>query len=359
MTWFVMLAASGVFVSVAPVSLHKINTVTGVPNFAAPWTYSLLMSFCGACMAMIITWREDPSDRRQRRIRLVWAVHAAIIAALWGTFLMADVSTERIYDLDTYYANTPWMREHIVLYLLAYLASTLVAVWMIWTWISEVSRRSLKTGLVCLMVGYAFGIGFDVAKLVAIGARWSGTNWDTLSVDIAPPFAILGASLVGLGFLIPVAVPFLETWPRDQVTYWVLSPLERRIRRTTPALTRARVRRWDPLDLRLLERRQRVLDGVIALAPSFDHSLYERAYQAASIRHKDTKARGLAGAIALRAALIDYSHGTSRAAGDQPPQIGPEITDHIVSISWALLHPRTVSSIRQKVTSVESVTAHA
>lgn len=358
-TWFVMLTASAVFLSVAPASLHKINQTTGVANIAAPWTYSWLMSFCGSCMTMIITWREDPSPRRTRRIRWVWAIHASIIAALWGTFLLADVPVERIYDIDTYYANTPFMREHIVFYLLAYLTSTLVAAWMIWTWISEVQGRWLKSGLVCLQLGYAFGIVFDVAKLVAIGARWAGTDWDTLSVKVAPPFALLGASLVGVGFLLPVVGPFAQTWPREQVSFWLLKPLERTIRQGTPSLTKARVSRWEPLDLRMMQRRQHILDGLIRLAPYYDHGLYQQIYKTAAAQHKERKARGIAGAITLRAALADFTGGKPRPTDGQPAQVGPEITNHLVAISWALLRPRTLDTIRHRMTSTESVTAHA
>ncbi|WP_326724726.1 hypothetical protein OHT59_40685 [Streptomyces sp. NBC_00243] len=357
-TWFVMLSASAVFVSVAPASLHKINTVTGVPNLAAPWTYSLLMSFCCSCMTMIITWREAPSPKRRRRIHWVWAVHAAIIVTLWGTFLLADLHTERIYDLDTYYANTPWMREHIVLYLLAYAVSTLVCAGLIWTWISEVQSRWLKAGLVFLQVGYAFGIVFAVAKLIAISARWAGTDWDFLSIKVAPPFALLGASLVGLGFLLPVCGPFLQTWPREQVTYWMLRPLERSIRKATPSLTKARVGRWAPLDLRLLQRRQHILDGLLRIAPYFDHSLYHQAYQATSAQRHEAKARGLAGAFAVRDALKACAEDTPRAAEDQPSRIGAEVTDHIVAISCNLRHPRRVDRIRQRLATTESVTAN-
>jgi hypothetical protein len=266
-TWLVLMWASAVFLSVAPASIHKINTVTGVPNIAAPWVYSLLTAFCGACLTMIITWREEPSPRRQSRVRLVWVTYTSIIVALWTTFLLADVPTERIYDLDTYYANTPWMREHILLYLLAYMVSTLVSAWMIWTWISKVRAKCLKAGLVFLQAGYAFGLVFDFTKLVAIGARWAGTDWDFLSVKVAPPFAILGATLVATGFILPVVGPFLQKWPREQATYWILVPLSRAIRGVAPSSAKARVGRFAPLDLRLMQRQQHIHDGLLRLAP--------------------------------------------------------------------------------------------
>jgi hypothetical protein len=358
-TWFVLLFASAVFVSVTPASLEKINAVTGVPNIAAPWTYTMLTAFCGACLTMIITWREEPSARRRRRIRWVWITYGTLILALWGTFLMADVPVVRIYDLDTYYANTPWMREHIVFYLLGYLTSTVVSAWMIWTWISKVHAPWLKAGLVCLQVGYALGLVFDGAKLTAICARWAGTNWDYLSVTVAPPFAILGGTLVATGFIVPVIGPFMQKWPRDQVTYWLLGPLTRAVRRVAPSAAKARVGRFAPLDLRLMQRQTRIDDGLLQLSPYFDHNLYRRAYDEAFARHSERKARGLAGAVALQAALDAYSAKTPTVGSDQPEMIGPEVTDHIELIALNLFRPRTVDRLRQRVTSTESAVAHA
>ncbi|CAM5320483.1 hypothetical protein SGRIM128S_01975 [Streptomyces griseomycini] len=91
---------------------------------------------------MIMRWREEPSHRRRRRMRRVYAIYAGVIAALWGTFLLAEAPVARIYDLDTYYATTPWMREHILLYLVAHMVSSLVAASML----VSGSRRSGTAG---------------------------------------------------------------------------------------------------------------------------------------------------------------------------------------------------------------------
>ncbi|MFJ5777070.1 MAB_1171c family putative transporter [Streptomyces sp. NPDC093094] len=357
-TWLVLLFASAVFLSVSPASIHRINTVTGVANFAAPWAYSLLTLFCAACLNMIITWREEPTAARRRRIRLVWAIYLAAVVGLWGTFLMADVPVERVYDLDTYYAGTPWMREHIVLYLLGYLVSTLVSAWMIWTWLDRVHARWLKAGLVFLQAGYAFGIGFDISKLLAVGARWAGRDWDFLSTRVAPPFALLGATLVATGFILPVLGPFLQTWPREQATYWLLGPLKNAIRRVTPSAAKARVSRFAPLDLRLVRRQQQIHDGLLRLAPFFDHALYERVYRVAAAEHGETTARGVAGVIALHGAMTAYTDGTPRAGGTHPPQIGREVTDHLTAIAGALYRRRLVESVRRRATT-ESLSSHA
>ncbi len=44
-------------------------------------------------------------------MRGVVSVYAGVIVALWVLFALADVPVERLRDLDTYYANTPFMRE--------------------------------------------------------------------------------------------------------------------------------------------------------------------------------------------------------------------------------------------------------
>jgi hypothetical protein len=353
-TWVVLLWALCVFVSVTPTTIHKINTVTGVPNIAAPWSYSLLTGFSGACLAMIITWRDEPSPRRRRRVRAVWMIHAGTITALWVTFLLADVPEERIYDLDTYYATTPWMREHILLYLLEFLISTLVAASMIRSWIPQVSARWLRAGLRFLQTGYAFGVLYAVAKLTAMGARWAGTDWDGLSTYAAPPCAIFGATLMAIGFLLPVVGPFLQKWPREQLAHWRLRPLARVIDDVVPATARARVSRFAPLDLRLLQRQQHIHDGLLRLAPHFDHDLHRLAYRAASAEYDDEKARGLAGAVALQAALDSYSKGTRRETSGQPSHIGSDVTDHLEAISLGLTRPRILADIRRRTPTAEA-----
>jgi hypothetical protein len=358
-TTLLLLLASAVFLSVAPASIHKINIVTGVSNIAAPWVYSLLTAFCGSCLTMVITWREAPSAKRRQRIRRIWLIYSAIIVALWITFLLADVPSERIYDLDTFYASEPWMREHILLYLSAHMVSAVVAAYMIWKWIPEVRSAWLKTGLVFLQAGYAFGLVFDIAKLVAVSAHWAGSNLDWLSTKVAPPFAILDASLVGIGFILPQAGPFLQKWTRDQATYWTLRPLWRAIRTLAPSSARARVGRLAPLDLRLMQRQQRIHDGLLRLAPCLDPELHRRAYEEArAAGHGEDRARGLAGALAVRAALEVFRTHTPRDDSGEPVRLSSGLDD-IEAISRALHRPRTIDTIRQRVSRTESVNTDA
>lgn len=354
LTW-----ATAVLVVITPVNIERLNVLTGIPNIAAPWAYSFLTAFCATGLTMIMRWREEPSERRRRRLRRIYWLYAGIIAVLWLTFVLADVPTPRIYDLDTYYAGTPWMREHILLYIAAHMVSSLVAVSMLWKWFPEVADRWLKAGVVFLQLGFASGLVFDVAKTAAIGARWSGQNWDVLSTQAAPPFALMEAALVALGFIVPQAGPFLQKWIRDQREYRRLGPLWRALRVLTPAAATARFGPWTPLDLRLMQRQQRVHDALRVLGPYFDPALHQRAREAAQAGHGAPNADGIAGAIAISAAISTYQQDGPPTAHPQEPQGGAVVSDRIEAIASALHHPHILEDVRRRMATTGSANNHA
>ncbi|MFF9819281.1 MAB_1171c family putative transporter [Streptomyces sp. NPDC014006] len=357
-TTLLLFWATSALVVIIPVNIERLNELTGVPNIAAPWAYSFLTASCATGLTMIMRWREEPSARRRRRIRRIYWMYAGIIAALWVTFLLADTPQERIYDLDTYYASTPWMREHILLYLVAHVASCLTAVYMLWKWFHEVENRWLKSGVVLLQVGFASGLVFDAAKLTAITARWCGTDWDWLSTKAAPPFALTEAVLVAVGFIIPQAGPAMKRLARDQREYLRLRPLHRALRVLEPAAAATRFGLWVPLDLRLLQRQQRIHDALRLLTPYLDTELYDKASAKAGNTHPDAKARAIAGAIAIRDAIASYHTGRT-PRNHQPPQISTHITEDLSAISTALHRTNTLDRIRQRVTTTESSNTHA
>nr|WP_252980784.1 MAB_1171c family putative transporter [Streptomyces chartreusis] len=311
-TTVLLTCATMVLVVITPVNIERLNQWTGVANMASPWAYSFLTTFCATALTMIMRWREEPSPRRQRRIRLIYWIYAGIVAALWLTFLIAHVPEPRIYDLDTYYASTPWMREHILLYLLAHGVSVIVATAMLWRWYPEVTNPWLRTGVVCLILGFASGVIFDVFKLLAIGARWMGTDWDGLSTFVAPPFALMEAILVAFGFIVPQAGPSLHKWFRDQHEYRRLRPLWREVNSLPASAATARFGLWVPLELRLVQRRQRIHDALRILTPYLDTGLYQRAQAAADNGLSDAETVGLAGAVSIRAAV--QAHGSGNPA---------------------------------------------
>ncbi len=246
-----LLLACAVFVFVMPPVITWTNRVTGVPNFSAPWVYSLLTAFSGAGLLLIVTWRNglsDRSDATRRARRWVISVYAGVIVALWVLFALADAPVERVRDLDTYYADTPFMREMIVLYLLGHTVAVLITGRLIWNWVRADGLHGwLRWGLTFLGAGYALNLGFDLAKLTAVAARWTGHDLDTLSTDIAPCAACLGAILIAVGFILPHTGQYLHGRLRVRLAHHQLRPLyvlmrsvRRRRRRPLRALRGAR-----------------------------------------------------------------------------------------------------------------------
>ncbi|MEU8968806.1 MAB_1171c family putative transporter [Streptomyces monashensis] len=310
-----------VFASLPPANLHRINAFTGIPNFGGVWVYSLLTAYCGACLWLIITWREPPSAVRRRRTRLVWMAYTAIIAGLWTTFSLGDHHVERLRDLDTYYANTPWMREFGMLYLVAHLVSALVAAGMLWAWYKEVEDTWLRRAVIFLQVAYALGLVFDIAKLAAISARWSGRDWDWLSTYVAPPFAIVEALLVATGFIAGQAGPVVEERRRMVRTHRLLRPLWQTML-TVAAPAAPATGRVSGAALRLELRRAAINDGLLKLAPHLSSTRREQARTAAlSAGHPDAEAWGIAGAVDILVAA-DALHAP--ADGAEPPAAPPE-----------------------------------
>ncbi|MFJ9818156.1 MAB_1171c family putative transporter [Streptomyces sp. NPDC101151] len=308
-----------VFGSLPPGNLHRINQITGIPNFAGLWVYSLLTAYCGACLWLIITWREPPSPVRRRRTRTVWMVYAAIILGLWTTFLLGDHHAERLRDLDTYYANTPWMREFVLLYVLGHMVSAVVAAGILWAWFKEVEDTWLRRAVVFLQVAYALGLIFDAAKLAAIGARWSGRDGDWLSTYVAPPFAIAEAGLVAVGFIAGQAGPVVEERRRLVRTHRRLKPLWQAMLTVTAAAAPA-TGRVSGAALRLELRRATINDGLLKLSPHLSPSRRARTRQAATAAgYSESTARGIAGAVDI---LIATETLSLPGVGDGPVATG-------------------------------------
>ncbi|MYW46718.1 MAB_1171c family putative transporter, partial [Streptomyces sp. SID161] len=315
-----------VFASLPPASLHRINLLVGIPNFASLWVYSLLAVYCGACLWLIITWREPPSAVRRRRTRLVWMAYTVIVVGLWTTFLLGDHRAERLRDFDTYYADTPWMREFVLLYLLAHLVSALVAAGMLWAWYRELEDTWLRRAVISLQEAYALGLVFDIAKLAAIVARWSGRDWDWLSTYVAPPFAVVEAVLVAVAFIAGQAGPLLAERRRLVRTHRRLKPLWQTMLTVTAPAAPA-TGRVSGAALRLELRRAAINDGLLKLAPHLCAARRERMRRAtAAAGYPESVARGIAAAVDIRVAaelLHAPPDGPARApAADHPPESG-------------------------------------
>lgn len=356
---YALIALSAlVFCFAAPPTITRVNHLTGIPNVSAPLVYSLLSAFSASCLVLIIHWRGGPSEVTRRASRRWIAGYSVVIVACWTLFALGDAPEERLRDLDTYYANTPYIREMIVLYLAALTFANVAMVMVCWRWALQV-RGWLRAGLLVIVVGFLTNIVFDAAKLTAVFARWTGGNLDYLSTDVAPVLAAAGELLCAIGFCAPMACQrggdVWCTW----ATYRHLGPLWRALR---PAGDRGdhavRIAWWAPAELQVTQRESDIHDGLLNLYPYFDPEVRARAYDAAvAAGSGEDRARAEADATMVTAALrarADDPEGRiiSAATADATPSAtsagGPR---DLVGMSVALRRSPVVATVRERVAS--------
>ncbi|MGV9991829.1 MAB_1171c family putative transporter [Streptomyces sp. NPDC003374] len=358
-----LLFACAVFVFAAPGTIHWTNRVTGVPNISAPWVYSLLTALCASWLLLIIAWRNDLADRAaqtRRATRLVMSVYAGVVVALWVLFALADVPVERLRDLDTYYANTPFMREEILLYLFAHTVACSITARLIWNWIRTDGLDAwLRWGLRFLGVGYATNLVFDASKLTAVVARWTGHDLDWLSTDLAPSAACVSATLVAVGFIVPHVGQYLHERWRVRRGHWRLRPLYRLTRTVTggrvPFAPRA------TSELRLIRRETFIRDALLQLSRHLDEELRARSYDAAlALGHEPGRAQALAAAVTVLDAVAARQRWPEADSASGPS--GPDtayLLREIQAVSQALRHPDVIEAVRTRAAApAESVPAH-
>ncbi|MGW2521017.1 DUF6545 domain-containing protein, partial [Streptomyces sp. NPDC001617] len=346
----VLLVACAVFVFVAPSTIARVNRITGVPNISAPWVYSLLTAFCGSCLLLIIAWRNGLNDRSASTVRAVrWVIAGSlgVIAALWVLFALADAPVERLRDLDTYYANTPYMREMIVLYLLAQTVATVITSALIWNWIRTDGLDAwLRWGLKFLGAGYAAQLSFYAVKLPAVVARWTGHHLDWLSTAVAPPLACLSALLIAVGFILPHAGQYLHDRWRLRLAHHRLRPLYLLMRTANgtgvPVLLHATP------ELRLIRRETFIRDVLLPLARHIDEGRRQRFYEAAvALGFEPTRAKALAAAAAVQDAVEARRDraGDDGEAGHEADTT--ELLREIGAVSCALRWGEDLAAVRR------------
>ncbi|CAL9534374.1 hypothetical protein SUDANB6_04122 [Streptomyces sp. enrichment culture] len=357
-----LLFACAVFVFAFPPVIGWVNRVTGVPNIAAPWVYSLLTALCASWLLLIVAWRNGLDDRSastRRAARWVVLVYAGVVAALWVLFALADVPVERRRDLDTYYATTPFMREEILLYLLAHTVACSVTARLIWNWVRTDGLDAwLRWGLRLLGAGYATNLLFDAAKLTAVGARMTGHDLDWLSTDLAPSAACLSATLVAVGFILPHSGQYLHERWRIRRGHRRLRPLYLLMRTVNggglPLAPRAGA------EVRLIRRETFVRDGLLQLSRHLDEELRRRSYEAArALGHEPGRARALAAAVMI----LDAVAARGRAPDDDGAAApsGPDtayLLQEIQAVSLALRHRDDIEAVRARATAPAGENAH-
>ncbi|MFI5979935.1 MAB_1171c family putative transporter [Streptomyces sp. NPDC051555] len=345
------LIGAGFFFA-APSTIRFVNRTTGVDNVSAPLVYSLLSACSTMAMVLLTYWRSGFGEEVRRQVRgWLWG-GALVIVCISALFASGDAPSERVRDLDTYYASAPGIREMIVLYLLWHTAIYATLTRTCRRWLSE-AEGWLRAGLSCLVAGFGLGAAFGIAKAVALGARWSGVDLDYLSSDLAPPAAGLGSLLCAAGFLLPQGErvdAFRNTWRR----YRELAPLWRDLREVAREPDLTLTLRRPSLDDRLAYRETDVHDQLIALAPYCDPGLMASGRAAALRAGEEPGPARAAGAATMIAAAIaakregpDPAEGADRGAGFEAVSLllgggGDEIAR--VARHYGVLSRRTVTT---------------
>ncbi|MEU3842291.1 MAB_1171c family putative transporter [Streptomyces sp. NPDC028635] len=296
----------------APPTIGAVNRLSGVANLAAPLTYAAITAYGAASQVLIVRWRGGQGVRRTARRWII--AYTGVAVGIGTTFALGDAPVERRTDLDTYYATTPFIAEMIVLYLVAHLVAATVTLVSALLWARRVTGW-LRAGLLVLGVGTLCGAGYSAAKLVAVGARWTGHDWSPLDTAVSPAAAGLGALLTSVGILVPLAGPRLAEWQRARRAYVRLAPLERAL---DDVLTRRALRlprpRWATPPTRLIWRQTSIHNALGHLGSAYDPLLYARTHRAALEATGDT-----AGAAATAWAAVI----AAAAERDREDRAGP------------------------------------
>ncbi|MFS8197940.1 hypothetical protein ACLVWQ_04555 [Streptomyces sp. CWNU-52B] len=273
----VLLIGAVVCILSAPPTIGVVNALTGVANFSAPLVYSGMSALSACYLVLMIAWRGGSPERVARGCRLVVCAYGLVVVGIVTLFALADAPAQRTRDLDTYYAGTPYMREMILLYLVAHTAATVALAGMCLAWLRKV-RDLTRRGLTLVVVGVLFDLAYQIAKYLAIGARWSGRNWDFLSTSVSPPLVAVAGVAVAAGFVLPRVGPSTADNFRAWRRYRLLRPLwlEMRDLRAPVADTHW----WDLPVVRLVEQEITILDGVLVCSPYLDNEVGRAARSA-------------------------------------------------------------------------------
>ncbi|MGW0825378.1 MAB_1171c family putative transporter [Streptomyces sp. NPDC002845] len=326
----ILLIGSAVCVLAAPPTIRLVNDATGVANVSAPLVYGGMTALSAGYLILMITWKGGPPERQWHAARLVLGVYGLVVVGIWVLFALADVPVERARDLDTYYANTPYMREMIVLYLVAHTAATVVLAIMSVSWLREVHGVT-RAGLLLIVVSLTFDAGYQFAKYAAIGARWTGHDWDVLSTDISPPLVMVAGITSACGFALPrigpPAVANLRAWRR----YRQLRPLMAELHALRAPATGI-IRWWDPPVVRLARQEIAIWDGVLVCSPYLDDQVRTTAYAKALAHRATGRASGVRSAAGT---VTRWVRKAPRAcAGDDSPR---HVVDHATVVAEAAM----------------------
>ncbi|MEU7061414.1 MAB_1171c family putative transporter [Streptomyces sp. NPDC046197] len=269
-----------VFVCSAPLTLGAVNRLTGIPNFGAPLTYGTMSAYSCSLLILLVHWRGGSRHQRRKMVRRCVAAYSLLIIAIVVLFAKSDAPTERLSDLDTYYANTAYMRETILLYLIGHGAAILTMCSVCVKWGREVGGL-LRTGLRLILIGALVDfVGFLLTKYTAVMARWTDHDLDFLSTTVAPPMASLAALICSVGFVLPRLVPATAAQWHSMGALRELRPLWRKVQFASTA-PKPSPSWWHLPQQRLHWLEVSIHDALLDLAHHFDETVRQTAFEAA------------------------------------------------------------------------------
>lgn len=334
----VIFLAGFCFALGAPPTVGFVNRVVGVPNAAACLTYGAINAFSAASLVLIVHWRGADDPERLRRVSRRWLLaYAVIIAAQTVLFAVGDAPVERLSDFDTYYADTPFIREMIVLYLVAHLVAALTTTVLCSRWTLQISGWTGRA-LTVLAVGWLCNSAYGVLKMVALSGRWTGQHWDPLSTRLAPMLVALGAALTSAGYVLPLLGPRIDSL----IAFLRLGPLFRLVgSRSTGRIGRNVLLSWRSLgdvELRLTHRTTAIRDGLRDVSVHFDETVRERAYrQALSLGSSAGEAEAIGDAAMVAVAVASGTRG--RAGGPRQEGLDSAALEALVGLGGGYAEP--------------------
>lgn len=360
---FLIFTAAICFFFAAPPTISAVNDLTGIPNFSGPLVYCIMCAFSCACLVLIVNWRGGSPETIRRNSRRWIAGYAAVIVALPVLFALGDAPVERLRDLDTYYATTPFIREMIVGYLVAHITSAAVTTMLCLRWARQV-QRWLRTGLVVLVIGFVLNLVFGLAKLTAVIGRWSGRDWDALSTTVAPPIVAAGGLIVTFGFLLPLLGPQISGLFHIWTNYARLGPLWRLLRMSGDGerAVLPHIPWWSDPDIHLTVRETVIHDALLHLRPYLDDRVRQRAYDRAIESRMSEDEADVVGVAAMVVAAVDArswnplpgARGVTTAGVLALTSVLSSERERLVHLSRAVTSPIVVAAARHPVAPPES-----
>lgn len=341
-----LFAGVGIMVCAAPGSIVGINRLTGITNVAAPLVYAMMSLFAGASLVLIINWRPAPPEQTRRASRLCITTYLLSCTGIFILFWAGDAPVEQRTLFDAYYANTPYIREMILLYLLSYGGAAVATSVLCWRWSKEVSGF-LRAGLSILAPAYLFASSYTVVRLTAVAARWTGHDLDFLvdkvSAQLAAPTALFGT----IGFTVPLVGPRVAEFAKDLRQFRQLAPLWRELREVPPSgAVRTALPWWRTQPAVLLTaRKTAIYDAILTLTPYVDSTAREQVYRAV-LRQGDDEQSAQATADAAAIVTAGQKRRTVRDPEDLTRHTSSWRPRDLIPVSQALASP-VVSSFRQ------------